>query len=372
MSCLKPIVMRNPRYTKLLKTPGKFQRYIKDHFFVDGVPSDRLLWNLDHNVGPVGFLPPDFKIQIPCGKCLECRKKHRLSWESRIIDEIFQHKKNCFVTLTLDDHYLEKFKDDSKRPLKLYIDRLRKALGYRPRYVFTSELGEESGRLHYHGILFDTDIDKIPYCLMRDRWKYGISYISGDVTPKTARYVTKYILKPHPDYKGFVMCSNGIGRSYCNGRNMRWHLNQFDYRPFRQLDGRWYPLAKYCADKMFDEDMRFILMMNRTLKDRWYLRGVEYNSEYDYLRDRDRWYRKTLQLDLSKHLTFKNNGKFHFSETGYTQSEIFVERSLFDEENNLRSWCLDSYFDEGHSAGRQNYYQLGLFDRVASDDRSMP
>ena len=42
-------------------------------------------------------------IEVPCGKCLECRLDHARQWADRCILEASEYDDNCFLTLTYDD-----------------------------------------------------------------------------------------------------------------------------------------------------------------------------------------------------------------------------------------------------------------------------
>lgn len=160
MACLRPITIPNPRYKKLLKTPSKFFDYLKNTLGLE-----HCFYNETDKTLPFGLLPIDFKISVPCGKCAECRKSKRLAWSHRLAVETMQHKESTFLTLTLDDKFLDEFKDTPKVPLMRFIDRLRKHLGYRPKYFFVSELGEKTRRLHFHGVIFGTSRKDFPLIL---------------------------------------------------------------------------------------------------------------------------------------------------------------------------------------------------------------
>ena len=279
------------------------------------------------------LVPPDYYLEVPCGKCVGCKKKHRLGWSIRLLQEIDNHSASTFLTLTLDDKYYSEFRSDPKRPLKLYIDRLRKELGFRPRYFFVSELGDEkehTGRLHYHGIIFGTDVKRLPYSLQRGKWNYGISY-TLPVSHKTANYLTKYLLKGTKDYKPFILCSNGIGSSYVNRKHFDWHLNSFDFRDWIMFNGSRYPLPQYYLRKFYSEDILLVRMLNRFRDQtprKWYLNGQEFDDKRVYDLARKNYYRWTLRVGLSDPIIVKPNvlsikpyGKFYFSESESFGSE---------------------------------------------------
>lgn len=101
-------------------------------------------------------------IEIPCGKCLECRLEYSRQWANRCMLEAQDHEENCFITLTYDDPHLPRVDDVDpetgeivqyktlvKTDLQLFIKRLRKKLGgdCKVRYFAAGEYGTESLRL---------------------------------------------------------------------------------------------------------------------------------------------------------------------------------------------------------------------------------
>lgn len=265
-------------------------------------------------------LPPDYYIDVPCGKCESCRKNKRLGWSLRLIEEINQHKESIFVTLTLDEKNLPIVAKEPKRYLKLYIDRLRKVLGYRPRYFIISELGDEkhhTGRLHFHGIFFGTGKDKFSFATARIKWPHGNTW-TGYVNHKTALYLTKYMLKDKGDYKPILMCSNGIGASYINKSNIHKHLNGFDFQMFVSKGRHLFPLPQYYIRKMFNEDILLVKMLNNKLNpiSEWSLNGRKYFDVRKYLDARDKYYDFTLRYGLSTPLKTKDfYGKLCYPES---------------------------------------------------------
>lgn len=306
MACLSPSRIKNRRYAKMSKR--ELQEYSLSRF---GNYAIRCTENIYEYGGKTRYssviLPPDYYIEIPCGICFDCLKRKRNEWCVRLLYEIDAHKQNSFVTLTFDDEYLEKFKDDYKRPLKLYIDRLRKALGYRPRYWFIPEKGDEvkySGRFHYHGIFFGTSREDMNFALMREQWMYGHSWI-GYVNPKTASYCTKYLLKFQNDFKPFILCSNGIGKTYLKSRKdiENWHTNNYEPRMYIERYGRKYPMSQYYKRKIFGEENLFCLSLNRLtsfVKFEKKVKGVSYYSQDMYEIARNNYYLLTLKLGLSQ------------------------------------------------------------------------
>lgn len=152
-------------------------------------------------------------LALPCGKCLGCRTARASMWAHRCTHEAALWDSNTFLTLTYDDDHLPQAGHLVPRDLQLFIKRLRKhAYGdgcgidrssCGPiRYFACGEYGEQTGRPHYHVLLFN--------CGFTDRYKVGEDLYASDVlrrlwpsgdnrfcaaTPATASYIAQYNLK---------------------------------------------------------------------------------------------------------------------------------------------------------------------------------
>lgn len=320
MPCLHPIKIRNKRYEKwdIVKLNNyciekigveNCDIHLKGHRYIND-------WFEEDKTLPVyEYIPPDYYLYVPCGRCVECLKNKRQQWAVRLLIESRQYEHNTFLTLTLSNEYEKEFRKDMKRPLMLYIDRLRKHLGYRPKYFFVAELGDEdehTGRLHYHGILFNTDKKQLPYELQRSKWKYGHAF-TGYCNDNTCNYVVKYVTKGNEPgkklpkwFKPFVLVSNGIGKAYLDTVDKSWHINGFDFRDVVKFGETIYPLPTYYRDKIYDEDVKLVKMLNRT-KDwqSWFeksFNGRVYDDPRLYREALDGYYRWSLASQLSNPL----------------------------------------------------------------------
>ena len=111
-------------------------------------------------------------VEVPCGKCLECRIQYARAWADRCVLEAKQYKYNYFVTLTYDDEFLPNRNSLEPKDLQLFIKRLRKhyAKKYpdlKIRFLASGEYGDKSWRPHYHIILFNCPIDDLTYVFER-------------------------------------------------------------------------------------------------------------------------------------------------------------------------------------------------------------
>lgn len=208
---------------------------------------------------PLLEYPEDFYLLVPCGKCIDCRRKRGKEWRTRLQHELMygDFRTVYFVTLTFSPQWYEKFEielpahagssrrkannDGISRSIRMFLERYRKKFGRSLRHFFVTERGERKGRIHLHGIIFDPrfcldierskykgkTIDK-PYDLLAinrifsEIWSYGYTYIEP-VSCKTVNYVTKYITKYYEYDKEFipkVFVSSGFGACFCRNRQM--------------------------------------------------------------------------------------------------------------------------------------------------------
>lgn len=163
-----------------------------------------------------------------CGQCVPCRINRRRIWTHRIILEAMEHESSVFITLTYSDKYLPDDDLVSPRELQLFIKKIRKK--HKVRFYGVGEYGEESGRPHYHVVLFGypqcergKTFEKVgkeccKWCTeIKEKWGKG-NIILGSLTPESAAYVAGYVTKrlgkgSDQSKKPFARMSNrpGIG-----------------------------------------------------------------------------------------------------------------------------------------------------------------
>lgn len=124
-----------------------------------------------------------------CGTCLPCSLNRRRMWTARLVLESYDHGDSVFVTLTyVDDPW-----SLVPRDLTNFLKRLRKSLNRPIRFFACGEYGDQSGRPHFHVILFGVsrlfDSEKI-----YQAWGHGFVDV-GDVTPRSCAYVCGYLVK---------------------------------------------------------------------------------------------------------------------------------------------------------------------------------
>lgn len=209
MACIHPVVINN-QYTVKLFRAGKL---------------------------------PTCSIEVPCGKCLNCRISKQSSLIFLANKELLSVYKNnqgaSFVTLTYDDSHIP-INDKGnltlrKKDLKNFMKRLRRRMEYygdnrKFKYVYCGEYGDKFSRPHYHIAflgLSDNDIRRYS----KKVWKFGLCDV-GCLANGGLRYVCKYMTKSNPSKrvqsvyekagveKPFLYHSIGLGKE--------WILNHVD------------------------------------------------------------------------------------------------------------------------------------------------
>lgn len=142
----------------------------------------------------------DINQSVPCGKCLECLKDRQNSWKIRLIEEYRDHKHAYFFTLTYrDDTVSFTYDSDGNRinhvnkiDLQLWTKRHRikfERLFNREidfKYFICSEYGPNTGRPHYHGILF-TDISSTFITQMFNDWQETFGFTNFSEVGKSGK-----------------------------------------------------------------------------------------------------------------------------------------------------------------------------------------
>lgn len=181
---------------------------------------------------PYEVTPPGMEIKLPCGRCMACRIEKTRQWGMRAEHEAKFHDENCFITLTYAPEHLPASLE--KRPLQLFIKRLRKSLcGIKVKYIASGELGDNYDNPHYHICLFGWSPKDIQFLyekqgakyytskMLEMLWGYGFIIVT-DLNFATARYTAKYAIKKQLGKEEktlpaeFFVCSQGIAKEHVN------------------------------------------------------------------------------------------------------------------------------------------------------------
>lgn len=175
---------------------------------------------------------------VPCNKCPACYKRRVSSWSFRLMQQEKVSTCAYFFTLTYDNDHVRRTEKNfltlSKRDVQLFLKRLRKLCPNDSiKYYICGEYGTQTWRPHYHAIMFNVNIEKVPVAWdlghVYDRNEDGTDY--ARVNEATVGYVLKYMCKTQrvPFHKNddrqpeFALMSKGLGANYLSEDMVRWH-----------------------------------------------------------------------------------------------------------------------------------------------------
>lgn len=177
-------------------------------------------------------------VEIPCGKCVQCKLNYSRQWADRCMFELEYYKTNeaWFLTLTYDDDHIMDIGSDIfpgtlvKEDLSAFMKRLRRqvdyyGLGDGVRFYACGEYGSKTFRPHYHVILYGLDLiknDKLEFWnksksgfklwrspFLEKQWKKGY-VIVGQVSWDTCAYTARYVMKKVGGVSSDDYIANGV------------------------------------------------------------------------------------------------------------------------------------------------------------------
>lgn len=215
----------------------------------------------------------------------------------RLNEELKKNKKALFVTLTFSEKSLKELEEKlgCRKPnytelnsicyyaLRHFMELIRKNNnGKYPKYWCVTELGEDYGRIHIHGII---------WCDRRliEKWKYGYYYIGDYVNEKTINYITKYMLKVPEKNKlfiGKVMCSKGLGSNYWKSYNAQRNVYKENNtnEMYKLQNGTEIPLPQYYRNYIYNEEQKEKLWIEKQERGYRYIGGekVDMNNDEEW------------------------------------------------------------------------------------------
>lgn len=141
---------------------------------------------------------------VPCGHCVECKRKKANEWNARLQyewntfknDPANLHPERWFITLTFKPEMLPVHIDgtrDSEQQAYKYVQDFMKRLRTNNRYFgklnfryfVVGEFGENNNRFHFHCLLFLSDASLLPDFVSRPIYNdYYDSFMNGDTGRK--------------------------------------------------------------------------------------------------------------------------------------------------------------------------------------------
>lgn len=247
-------------------------------------------------ISPLNIKHPSYdkaviRLEVPCGKCVECLQARREDWSLRLAEEAKDHLHTSFITLTYSDDnltYGEYHPTLVKKDLQDWFKRLRRRIQpEKIRYYAVGEYGTNTLRPHYHVILFGLNNKYIQNGILEQTWKLGQIH-SGSLNRSSIHYATKYHLNrnfaPIGCEPSFSLMSRkpGIGSSYLT--KMEQHHEGNLERCYYQ-DGKFKKrLPRFYRDKLYSpEDRENInVMNNRSIYDDEKIEEHYKNNDINY------------------------------------------------------------------------------------------
>lgn len=208
-----------------------------------------------------------------CGTCIECRRERANSWKVRLREEMREHEKAMFVTLTFSDESIKELIEAcegvdeanmvAKKAIRRMLERIRKHTGKSVKHWFIVEIGGNSTeRIHIHGIIFG---EKWTNEKLQSYWKYGRSDVGYECSERTINYIIKYISKVDPVHKDFIsviMTSPGMGKAYIEKhRTTHAFREEKTETRYRMPNGSMVSLPCYYKKKLWTDEEREELRM---------------------------------------------------------------------------------------------------------------
>lgn len=237
----------------------------------------RLVWKYDDEISSFAKAVYTDFTEIPCGRCIECRLKRSREWANRCMLELPYHESSYFLTLTYDDNHLRygDVHDENgflvqnptlyKKDLQDFFKRLRKNYKYdnHLKYYACGEYGDNTGRPHYHCIIFGLKLDDLQVykqsrlgfnyynsSFINSIWTFG-HVVIADVSWETCAYTARYILKKQL----------GLSSDYYDEVNI---LPEFNVMSLKPAIG--YEYFKDHKDEIYDLDTIYLKTQTKGLK----------------------------------------------------------------------------------------------------------
>lgn len=300
MPCERPYKIINPKYKNM--SESELRHFAVAHF------------------SPNLPRPPDYHIEVACGRCHSCQKKRAQHYRFRLQQEFLISSDSIFVTLSFDDNAIEEYKDNYNKPVLQFLDALRKHYGKEFRHFFVFERGDSTNRPHYHGILFN--LRHIDFYFCESVWNRGngkirrpdediigfykkprgiiwLEYIREP--EKCSSYLTKYITKEYdPSFNHpRLIISKGLGQSFLTPEVVDGFKKSLE--PILWINGLPQSLPQYYKDKIYTKEDKLQMAINRfnNPQTTWFLNGREFYTYESYKQARSCLYNRKVILQLS-------------------------------------------------------------------------
>lgn len=255
-------------------------------------------------------------LQVPCNKCVKCKKKRLNDWAFRLQQQAKISTNVLYVTLTYNDENISQTRTLSKRDLQLFFKRLRKIHHKKTvqkiSYFAVGEYGSKYGRPHYHLLLFNVHTPE----LVQQAWDKGFDKTEYLRSNAGIRYVLKYITKEK--FGGeFQLQSQGLGKNYLTENILKYHQTTVENAFITLEGGIKMSIPRYYKDKIYTDYQK--TKVTDYLKAR---ANLTKNIQFNQLSQKNPTYTELQLLKLQQ--LRKNNVTFEkdLYNTVYLQTEI--------------------------------------------------
>lgn len=236
-------------------------------------------------------------INVECGKCYECRRKKAREWKVRIAEQLKEMPHAIFFTGTFTDERIKKLSEKYNIPkenineiatkeVRLFMERLRKYNNEKSikHWIVTEKGHTNTRRIHIHGIFWHENKQQLSW-LLKQQWIAGYSYQGIYVNMKTVNYIVKYMTKTdldNPDFTGIVLASPGLGKKFLTSydaskiKYIKKNDTQRTIETYRLNNGQKIPLPKYYKYKLFTEEERQLLWIEKIEEGYSYVMGEQF------------------------------------------------------------------------------------------------
>lgn len=225
-------------------------------------------------------------IFVPCGKCLPCRINRRREWTQRLLHESYYAQSAYFITLTYSEENVPLDENGnecvSKSDVQKFIQDLRnqyRNLNIKIRYFVGSEYGPQTGRPHYHAIIFNLPLDILQPSKdyikgmplikkgsminrkINDIWDKGYCTI-GELTRERCGYCAKYFVdKQEVDElqkPNFSLMSRRPGIGALHAQSISDKVRYFNSHSLLTDNGKYIAMPRYYGKKIYSDEERLV------------------------------------------------------------------------------------------------------------------
>ena len=202
-------------------------------------------------------------VNVPCGKCLACKKRRASHWSFRLNEEAKSSSSACFITLTYENAPISEngFRTLDKRDFQLFLKRLRKTCPTNKlKYYACGEYGTQTHRPHYHAIIFNLpkSIISNPQKIA-DTWQNGHIHLANN-NQLTINYVVGYMTKSNftrfnnqdDRLPEFSLMSKKMGLGYLTEAMKNYYKKREIFCIVRE-SGQIISMPRYYKEKIFEK-----------------------------------------------------------------------------------------------------------------------